>query len=238
MTDTKITTNIKLPFLFNEEKLAEDLATVLEANWVPHFNTQDYEGDWKAIPLYAPGGDASNILALSTSNAPIAETTLLKACPYFKEVIDSFDCPILSARIMRLGVGAEIKPHSDYNLGYEDGCFRLHVPITTNPGVQFMLDKVQLTMLPGECWYTNVNYEHSVKNSGETDRVHLVIDGERNEWSDQLFFSLTSKESLLTKPVKTESPETIRRMIEELRRQDNPAIEPLIEQLEQQLNEG
>ena len=93
-------------------------------------------------------------------------------------------------------------------------------------------------MQPGECWYTNVNYVHSVSNGGSTDRIHLVIDGRRNEWSDRLFFSLAPKESFLQKKEQAFEPATIRLMIEELRRQDGEGAKALIKELEQQLFGG
>lgn len=229
---------LKFNFSFNKEKLVKDLSLVLEKKWISHFNTQGYTGDWKVIPLYAKGGDESNIFAHSVSDLQMLETPILKECHYLKEVIDSFKCPILSARILRLGVGAEIKPHKDYQLGYEDGNFRLHIPIVTNSKVKFTLDNTVLKMLPGECWYTNVNYVHSVINSGTSDRVHLVIDGARNKWSDDLFFSMATKESFKPIVKEKESKETIKKIIEELKRQNEPATQQLIEELTIQLNQN
>jgi len=191
----KATKYLKLPFQFDKVKLVYDLSLILDSKWISHFNSTSYSGDWKVISLYADKRDDSNIFALPTSPSIISETPTLKGCHYFKEVIGSFKCPILTACILRLGVGAEIKPLRDHELGYENNNFRLHIPITTNKDVQFVLDGEQLRMLPGEYWYTNVNYVHSVINLGESDRVHLVIDFERNDWSDELFFSLAPLES-------------------------------------------
>ncbi|WBX75049.1 aspartyl/asparaginyl beta-hydroxylase domain-containing protein [Tenacibaculum ovolyticum] len=227
---------LKLPFQFNTKKLISDLSLILDKNWVSHFNTDGYNGDWKAISLYAHNGEESNIFALPTATSIISETSILKKCHYFKEVINSFKCAILTARILRLNVGAEIKPHRDYELGYEDGNFRLHIPIITNSGVQFILDNNELTMLPGECWYTNVNYVHSVKNIGKEDRIHLVIDLIRNEWTDELFFSLAPKESFKAIPKENDSPETIRQIINELKRSEEPAAKQLINELQYKLD--
>jgi len=232
------TKHLKLPFQFETEKLVHDLSLILDKKWISHFNTSGYSGDWKVISLYSDNGDDSNIFALSTSDSIVSETSIIKECHYFKEVIDSFKCPILSARILRLGVGAEIKPHRDHELGYEDGNFRLHIPIVTNPDVQFILDGTAIKMLPGECWYTNVNYVHSVINSGKSDRVHLVIDGVRNEWSDELFFSLAPENSFQPIPKKKDSPETIKQIIEELKQRYEPATNQLITELTAILNEN
>ncbi|CAM1363168.1 Aspartyl/Asparaginyl beta-hydroxylase [Tenacibaculum sediminilitoris] len=236
--ETKTTSHLKLPFFFDASKLLFDYSLVMNQNWVPHFNTSGYKGEWKAIPLYAPKGNASNIYAFQQSNEAILETPLMSNCNYFKEVISSFECPILSARLLRLNVGAEIKPHRDYKLGYEDGNFRIHIPIITNNNIQFILNDEKITMLPGECWYTNVNYVHSVSNHGKKDRIHLVIDAERNEWSDNLFFSLAPKESFQPIQEKIESSETIRLIIDELKRKNEPASEQLIFELEQKLSKN
>jgi len=224
---------LKFPFQFNVAKLVVDLAKITATHWIPHFNTQGYSGNWKAIPLYTTNGDVTNIFALPDGVSKIKETSILKTCPYFKEVIAKFECDILSARMLRLEAGANIKPHKDHELGYEDGNFRIHIPITTNKDVSFILNGQPLNMKPGECWYTNVNYTHSVSNRGTTDRVHLVIDGKRNAWSDALFFSLAPKEELITKPIIKESPETAQRMIEELQLSNLPSAKKLIKELQE-----
>lgn len=237
MKETGITKFLKLPFQFEEERLVRDLQAVQEAKWTAHFNTAGYEGDWKVIPLYAPKGDPHNILAMQIAESELAPTPLVQHCSYFQEIIQQFQCTLLSVRLLKLGVGAQIKPHRDHELGYEDGCFRVHIPITTNPDVSFMLDGEQLIMKPGECWYTNVNYVHSVANKGQNDRVHLVLDGKRNEWSDELFFSLAPRNSFF--PGKSDEPkysrETILKMIAELEKMDNEASRELIVKLRAQI---
>jgi len=236
MAQISITKHLKLPLRFDEKKLLYDLDLILSEEWKPHFNKRGYTGDWKSIPLYAPNGDHNNIFAAQAEKSPILETILMKDCQYFKEVLSHFHCPLLSVRLLNLGVGAYIKPHKDHELGYENGCFRLHIPITTNKEVEFILDGNRLTMLPGECWYTNVNYTHSVANRGASDRVHLVIDGQRNDWSDELFLSLASRESLLTAEVINTNDElSIKRTIEELEKMKVPGYQKIIEDYRQRM---
>lgn len=235
MSKKEITKYLKFPMQFDEKRLVEDLSRAMEAQWIPHFNTGGYTGNWKAVSLYAKDGDEQNIFALSTDSSPVSETHLMKECAYFKEVLDSFSFPILSVRLLRLEAGAEIKPHTDHELGYEDGQFRLHIPIVTNPDIEFILDGERLIMLPGECWYTNVNFVHSVANRGTEDRVHLVIDGERNAWTDELFFSQAPESSFEADREENLSPDTIKRMLEELRNNPQMAGHPIIEELEGKL---
>ena len=155
----------------------------------------NYDGNWNSVALYTPDGDASNTFAYNDSNNVLKSTILLEQCTYLKEVIHFFKAPVLSARLLKLTVGSVIKPHEDHRMGYEDSNFRIHIPITTNDRVSFVLADEELTLLPGTCWYINANFTHSVSNLGTEDRVHLVIDLERNLWSDELFFSLAPKES-------------------------------------------
>ena len=226
---------LKLPFLFEEDKLVNDLQQLLASDWIPHFNQQGYSGEWNSLPLYAPGGNPNNISAYADGEEKVVATPILQDCKYFQQVLTTFYCPFSSVRLLRLAAGAYIKPHRDFQSGYEDDFFRLHVPILTNAEVNFTLDGQRLLMQPGECWYTNVNYIHSVSNEGSTDRVHLVIDGQRNEWSDTLFFSLASPESLLQREQQDFDPATIRQMIEELGRQKSAGAAALIKDLERRL---
>ena len=225
---------LKLPFTFDESRLITELERILQADWTPHFNTHGYTGAWNVISLYAPEGDAGNIFA--GDDTQLKETPVLKNTPYLKEVVSHFKCPLSSVRLLRLAPGAHIKPHRDYKLGYEDGCFRIHIPITTNPQVSFMLDHKKLTMLPGTCWYTNVNFEHAVSNEGDTDRVHLVIDGQRNAWSDELFFALASEDDFFPEQESMYTAAQLTRMIAELQQQDSPAAASLITQFQEQLD--
>lgn len=235
MDEELITKYLKLPFKFEAVKLLKDLKTIENFDWTAHFNTSGYKGEWKVIPLYAPNGDPNDIFALSTSEGEIMETPVMKQAAYFKEIISEFHCPISSVRLLKLGIGGEIKPHKDHELGYEDGTFRLHIPISTNTDVRFILDGELLTMLPGECWYTNVNYEHAVSNHGDCDRVHLVIDLIRNDWTDELFFSLAPEASFFPKQEQMLPPELIGRMIEELTQLNNPLFKEHIDRLKSKL---
>jgi len=82
-----------------------------------------------------------------------------------------------SVRFLRLAVGSVIHEHRDPGLRVEDGVFRLHIPVRTNPDVDFRVDGQQVTMAEGECWYMNFDLPHALANRGTSDRVHLVVDG-------------------------------------------------------------
>ena len=83
---------------------------------------------------------------------------------------------------MRLTAGSTIKPHADLDLAAELGKVRLHIPVTTNPDVEFQLNGERIAMGEGECWYLRLSDKHAVANRGRADRVHLVIDAVVNPW--------------------------------------------------------
>ncbi len=223
-------TSLKLPFTFNPEKLKEDLNLALQHSWVAHYNKKDYQGDWDLIALMSSGGKSEAIYASALTKDPVQETDVLKDCPYFREILNSFDFEKITVRLMRLRVGAVIKPHKDNCLGYEDGEFRIHIPIITNPDVEFMVAGERVIMEEGTCWYFNANEEHSVANRGTVDRIHLVIDGIRNSWTDNLFFSQASKEHFERPPVPiSDSDKAL--MIAELKLQDTPGARMLLKKL-------
>lgn len=172
---------IKLAVHFDATRLQADLAGILQNEFIPHFNTAYYQGDWSAVPLRSVGGRANQIYPDPTST-DFRDTPLLERCPYVREVLAAFPCPQRTVRFLRLKAGSSIKEHKDYSLGYEDGEVRFHIPVLTNPDVEFVLNQVRVTMGEGECWYLDFNLPHRVANRGTTDRVHLVIDCVVNDW--------------------------------------------------------
>jgi len=115
------------------------------------------------------------------------DTPLLAACPYFRDVVAVFHCPLRSVRLMRLTPNSVIKEHSDPYLSFEDGTVRLHVPVTTSDDVAFFVNGTRVAMEAGSCWYLRLSDPHRVENNGATARVHLVIDALVNDWLTQAF---------------------------------------------------
>lgn len=177
--------DIKLPQTFDIERLKADLRICQNTDWLLHFNQNDFTGHWSSFALRSISGLESDILA--TPNASFQDTATLHKCLYFKGIINSFLCEKEAVRLLSLSPNSYIKEHRDNASGYENGFFRIHIPIQTNDKVIFTVNQKPLPMREGECWYADFNLPHFVSNEGETDRIHLVIDCLRNEWSDQLF---------------------------------------------------
>lgn len=220
---------LRLPFLFDPERLKRDLSGCLESEWRPHFNTGDYSGEWTGIALRSATGQTRDILA-HPSCEQYRDTPLLEVCPYFREVLESFRCGQEGVRLLRLAPGSRINEHRDRGESYVHGIFRVHIPICTDAMVSFRVDGCEVPMKEGECWYANVDLPHSVANNGPHERIHLVIDCQRNAWSDEVFRTAGydfSQEERQRQPDR----ETRRRMVEELLRMNTDTARRLIEKL-------
>lgn len=187
---------LKLPFEFDAQLLKKDLQNFAPDDWKPHFNTRYYEGDWSGIAFRAPKGalQTNQLYPDPAANDGYSDTEMLSRCSYVPEVLRAFQCEMESARFLRLSAGSSIREHRDYQLGYEDGVVRLHIPVQTNPQVEFFLDGQSIEMREGETWYLNFNLKHSVYNGGTIDRVHLVVDCLLNDWL-RAFFPANSQAS-------------------------------------------
>lgn len=171
---------LQLPVAFDPAKLEAALDAVDGTPWTDHFVTRNYEGRWSAIALRAPAGTETQHPVLQITSHPgvtdFTDTPVLDRAPYLRHVLTALGFPLCAARLMRLDPGSAIHTHRDADLDIDAGCARLHIPITTNPGVEFLLNDVPVVMTPGECWYLRLSDPHSVRNDGATPRVHLVID--------------------------------------------------------------
>jgi hypothetical protein len=202
----------------------------LTGNWVAHFNAMHYEGEWTVLALRCPGGRPDQIIPDQIQQAEYANTELLDACPGIQSWLRQFQCPLLSVRLLNLKKNSIIKEHRDHELAFEMGEARLHIPIFTNPSVEFYLNNVLLKMGEGECWYINANLPHSVSNLGGTDRIHLVMDCVVNDWLISLF-ERGERYFAQERP-----PGETRRIIQELRLQNTEISNRLANELESQLN--
>lgn len=166
---------VKLPFAFDAGALAFEALAFEENEWRKHFNKAYYEGDWSGVPLRTPHGRLT-LGPDPTGTAPFVDTPYLERCPAIRSVLAEIACETKSVRLLRLGPGARILEHEDHNIGVDFGFVRLHVPVVTGPGVEFVLAGEPLHMAPGECWYVDVLNAHSVTNPGPGTRIHLVVD--------------------------------------------------------------
>ena len=171
----------KLSLSFDPALLCRDLGVIPDAAWVPHFNGNDYTGQWSSISLRSRTGCTDDIVPRGTP-ADFTNTTLAPQCPGIMSVVQAFDFPKKSVRLLRLRPGSKVREHRDVDLRLADGEIRIHVPILTNDRVEFIVANRRLMLRPGEAWYIDFSQAHRIDNEGDTDRIHLVIDGTANDW--------------------------------------------------------
>lgn len=216
----------KLPEIFDAQRLLADLEVCLASAWKPHFNTRDYQGEWTSLALRSPSGNASDI-ATYTTDGHYRDTPLMAQCLCFKEVVAHFECEKETVRLLRLSPNSVVKEHTDFQLGYEYGIFRLHIPLTTSSEVHFCVGGVDLPMRAGECWYANFHHPHSVVNASDQARIHLVMDCIRNEWSDALFAQIGFDFEAARRTTEPDAA-TVQKMLTLLREMNTPAAAALI----------
>jgi hypothetical protein len=173
---------LKLPLTFDPRDLQSDLNLILDHEWVRHFNDRYYEGEWSGVALRSSDGASGQLYSNPVKDELPTDTPVLGRCPSLQRALAMLECPVKSARLLKLGAGARILEHRDYNLSLDDGEVRLHVAITTSPLVDFYLNGNRVVMNPGECWYINANLPHKVENRSDSPRVHLVIDCKVDDW--------------------------------------------------------
>jgi quercetin dioxygenase-like cupin family protein len=225
---------IQLPFAFSPGKLVAELNAINE-QWIAHFNKAHYDGEWSALPLRSINGSLSNVLPENNERGEFMDTSLMDQCPYMKSILARFPCEHRSARLLKLNAGAIIKEHKDAGLCFEQGEARIHVPITTNPQVEFYLDNERIDVKPGECWYMNFNLPHRIANLGDTDRVHLVMDIMVNDSIREMFNSVPADKKKIIEVKDKFSEAERRQMIESLRKMNTPASIKLADEMESKI---
>lgn len=160
---------------FDPERLRADVERLGQEPW----HQRAYGSKWTDISLINHG-----------------EHPMLRDCPAFLEIKDAFPAPVLDMVLARIDAGGWIKEHRDFSGGTPMGVGRFHIPIVTDPKVEFMVDGDKLYLAPGEVWNLDTSYVHSVTNRSDVDRIHLIIDVRLNdavramlpqvEWRDRL----------------------------------------------------
>lgn len=160
---------IQLPLLFDAEALTAEIGALDDSLWQPHPSA--LPGN-TALPLATVNGDPASGDALA---GPMRPTPALEQCPYLLRVLGSLQVVLGRVRLMRLAAGAEVSAHIDTN-HYWNERMRVHVPIVTNPSVNFHCGDAQVHMRAGECWIFDTWRLHGVTNTTGPARVHLVVD--------------------------------------------------------------
>ena len=101
-----------------------------------------------------------------------------QAMPIMQDLIERHYEPggiVIRAMAAKLLSGGRINPHFDSHVTFRRS-HRIHVPITTNPRVRFMIDGKPFRMEVGQAYEINNQKTHSVMNSGKEDRITFIFD--------------------------------------------------------------
>ena len=100
------------------------------------------------------------------------------AVPLMHEIIERFYPPggaIIRAMAAKLLAGGRITPHTDSHPSFHIG-HRIHIPITTNSRVRFMIDGKPHRFELGKAYEINNQMNHGVMNKGKEDRITFIFD--------------------------------------------------------------
>jgi hypothetical protein len=174
-----LTLAFKLPFSYDPHRLQQDTSRILaDFDTTPHYRWDHHDGGWEAISLIGAAGSASNL----RTGGSYLKTPAMERAPYIEEVLDDLPCQKYRVRLMRLAAGKNIFWHIDEGENMDAGHTRLHIPIATNPCVEFQISHENMRWRPGELWYGDFSFPHRLHNGGGEDRIHLVIDLRVNEF--------------------------------------------------------
>ena len=100
------------------------------------------------------------------------------ALPVMQQIVADHYPPggtIIRAMAAKLLSGGRINPHYDSHPSFFCG-HRIHVPITTNSRVRFMIDGRPYQFEVGQAYELNNQKTHSVMNKGQEDRITFIFD--------------------------------------------------------------
>ncbi|MEM7000242.1 MAG: aspartyl/asparaginyl beta-hydroxylase domain-containing protein [Pseudomonadota bacterium] len=134
-----------------------------------HYNTES------VIVIFCDHDDWPNIDVIKGNGWDrLAEVAL----PVMHGIIGQHYTPggtIIRAMAAKLTAGTTITPHTDNHPSFRSS-HRVHIPITTNRKVRFMIDGRPHRLDVGQAYEINNQKRHSVINGGDEDRITFIFD--------------------------------------------------------------
>lgn len=176
----------KLASGFDAQALLTEYLKLVDGQWANHVNETDYFGTWDVAALRCKESHAKNHPILQCFDIePTSRWQSLcqfKRSDIFRSMFNWFECEIYAIRLMRLAAQSHIHTHRDHGVNIENDQARIHIPLQTSKLTTFQVADYSLFLGEGEVWYINIDQPHSVQNSSDKERIHLVIDCHANEW--------------------------------------------------------
>ncbi|MEH6570381.1 MAG: aspartyl/asparaginyl beta-hydroxylase domain-containing protein [Halioglobus sp.] len=122
--------------------------------------------------------DGSGWPDIQISKEPGWDLLAKQALPLMNQIIGRHYPPggaIVRAMAVKLLAGGAIKSHRDKHPSFYYS-HRVHIPISSNPLVRFMLDGQPHNLKVGKVYEINNQKQHSVSNKGHEDRINFIFD--------------------------------------------------------------
>ena len=150
-----------------------------EQAWLGNtYRQQEYEVHQQTQSIVMVFTDGSGWPDIEVRREPGWDILAEQAVPLMHQILADHYPPggcIIRAMAARLSAGGVIKPHRDKHPSFHYG-HRIHIPITTNPRVRFMIDGRPYKMVVGQVYEINNQLQHSVMNKGRAGRINFIFD--------------------------------------------------------------
>ena len=167
----------------DSEKLLSEVESVVRVQpWIPRTNNS-----WHAIPLRSIDGEISpqhvthGGVHFASSASAFKDTELMLHCPYIAKIIADLQTPVYKVRLMRMDAKGILPTHAD-TFPFPNVC-RLHITVKTNDQAIMVIAGKRMHLGESKLWFTNVRQLHSVENTSDKERIHVVFDV---DWCDNL----------------------------------------------------
>jgi quercetin dioxygenase-like cupin family protein len=159
--------------------LREAILAQEEAAWKEQeYRQQEYEVHRRTTSIVLVFTDGRNWPEIAVRKEPGWDRLAHVAVPAMRDVVARHYRPggtIIRAMAARLAAGGRIDPHRDSHASFH-ASHRIHIPITTNPRVRFMIDGRPHRLEVGKVYELNNQLLHSVMNKGSEDRITFIFD--------------------------------------------------------------
>lgn len=163
----------------NMQALAEAILGLDRAAWLANQQRQqDYDVHRRTESVVMVFTDGSGWPAISVTREAGWDLLAEPAVSLMQDIIERCYSPggsIIRAMAAKLLPGEVIAPHRDSHPSFAYG-HRIHVPITSNPRVRFMIDGRPYRFEVGHAYEINNLLSHSVMNKGTEDRITFIFD--------------------------------------------------------------
>ena len=159
--------------------LIEAVLSADDQSWLDNSHRQSaYEVHHQTQSLMMLFVDTERWPQIEVSKQSAWERLSDTALPIMKAILKDFYPEgglVVRAMAAKLVSGGIIMPHFDKHPSFHIG-HRIHVPITTNSRVRFMIDGKPYRFEVGKAYELNNQKQHSVMNKGSEDRITFIFD--------------------------------------------------------------